>query len=258
MRRTLITILVALAALAGVGGLATASSGGSDASRARLERALPVAFENQYVQLAHLVGHDEVTAASLHATAMCDRGGPDHPDVGPGSDWTCLMGWTDPNVPMPTEGYGKFEVTVHSNDCFTAGAPSKLIGYATVTDKHGHQVTNPAFEFDGCFNPRGDNSPTGVFYPSVLNVSSTVLQVAADGSTSVQMTCGTGAEGCAGTVTAMAGKTTLGTVPFKVREEGTVTVPLPRAVPPGAQQVSISTKTTKGVPAKDTDLPVQR
>jgi hypothetical protein len=217
-----------------------------------------VSFANRYVELAHLLGHKNVTPASLHATAMCDRGGPDHPDVGAGSDWNCLMGWTDPNVPMPPEGYSKFEVTVHSNDCFTAGGSSKLLGYATITDQQGHQVTNPASEFDGCFDPNGDNSPTGVSYPSVLTVSSTVLQVDADGTTSVQMTCGTGAGGCAGTVTATAGRTHLGTEPFTVQEEGTVTVPYPRAVPTGAQQVSITTKTTKGVPAKDTDVPVQR
>ena len=52
MRRILITIIVALAALAGAGGIAIASSDGSDVTRARLERALPVSFANQYVQLA--------------------------------------------------------------------------------------------------------------------------------------------------------------------------------------------------------------
>src|SRR5205085_2453877 len=83
----------------------------------------------------------------------------DVPDVGPGSDWVCLMGWTDPNVPMPPEGYGKFEITVHNNDCYTAGGPSKLVGFQTITDQHGRDVNNPVFEFDGCFDPGADNAP---------------------------------------------------------------------------------------------------
>jgi hypothetical protein len=35
---------------------------------------------------------------------------------------------------MPPEGYGKFEVDVHSNGCYTAGGPSKLVGFQTRTD----------------------------------------------------------------------------------------------------------------------------
>ena len=81
------------------------------------------------------------------------------PDVGAGGDWNCLMSWTDPNVPMPAEGYGKFELNVHSNDCYTAGGPSKLTGFLTMTDTRGREVTNPVFEFDGCFDPNGDNTP---------------------------------------------------------------------------------------------------
>ncbi len=55
---------------------------------------------------------------------------------------------------MPTEGYGKFELNVHSNDCYTAAGPTKLTGFLTITDAHGKEVTNPAFEFDGCFDPQ--------------------------------------------------------------------------------------------------------
>jgi len=48
---------------------------------------------------------------------------------------------------------GKFELKVNSNACWTAGAPSKLVGNATVQDAAGRWVTNPVFEFDGCFDP---------------------------------------------------------------------------------------------------------
>ena len=36
---------------------------------------------------------------------MCDKAGAENKDLGPGGDWNCLMSWTDPEVPMPPEGY---------------------------------------------------------------------------------------------------------------------------------------------------------
>ena len=69
---------------------------------------------------------------------------------------------------MPPEGYGKFELNVHSNDCYTASGPSKLTGFLTITDARGREVTNPVFEFDGCFDPGGDNSRHRVVSPSAL------------------------------------------------------------------------------------------
>jgi hypothetical protein len=138
--------------------------GSSDVTRARLERNLPQTFSNLYVQQAKLLGHKGVTVASLHAQAQCDKGGPKAPDRGPGADWICLMRWNDPNVPLP-DGSGKFELNTHSNDCYTAGGPSKLVGLITITDKHGKDVDNPVFEFDSCFDPNSSNKPTGVNIP---------------------------------------------------------------------------------------------
>ena len=140
---------------------ALASNSKSDVTRARLERSLPQVFANIYVQQAALLGHKGVTVQSMKAKAQCDKGGPNVPDRGPGADWICVMSWHDKNVDetlMP----GKFEINAHSNDCYTAGGPSKLVGLLTITDKNGKDVPNPAFEFDGCFDPHGSNKPTGV------------------------------------------------------------------------------------------------
>jgi hypothetical protein len=248
MRRFIISLLAAIAVVVTVGGAVVAgSAGGSSITRARLERTVPVVFSNVYAQQARLLGHAGVTPASLHATAMCDKGGAVEPDVGTGSNWNCLVSWTDPDNPMPPEGYGKVELNVHSNGCYTASAPSKLVGFATLTDTRGDEVTNPVAEFDGCFDPSSDNTPTGVEFPSLLSVTTTALRPDSRGRVSIQATCGTGAGGCHGEVTATAGTTSLGTVPLDVDEEQTATLAVPTAVPRGAPEVTFTITLTEGV-----------
>jgi hypothetical protein len=148
--------LVAIAASA-----ALAGCGGSAVTRPRLERSLPVVFSRLYVQQSKLLGHKGITVQNLHAKAQCDKGGPKVADVGPGTDWICQMTWKDPNIPADSLP-GKFEMNVHSNNCYTAGGPSKLVGTFTITDTHGNDVDNPVFEFDACFDPKSTNTPTGV------------------------------------------------------------------------------------------------
>lgn len=259
MRRIILTIVIAVLAIAGIGAVAAATNHGTSVTAARLERSLPVTFANQYVQQAHLLGHTGVTASSLHAKAMCERGGPNVPDSGPGSDWICLVGWTDPNVPMPPEGYGKFELTVHSNDCYTAGGPSKLVGFQTITDKAGTQVNNPVYEFDGCFDPSGDNTRSGTTYPAVLSVTSTVLPVDASNRTGVQLTCGAGAHGCSGTMTVTDGSSTLAVLPYRLQEQSTTTLPIPTDVPAAAKSLTFAFTPEVGIaPHGTSDVDVQR
>lgn len=259
MRRIIITLVLALIAIGAAAAVSSAIGGGTSVTRARLERSLPTTFANQYVREAALLGHTGITAASLNARAMCEKGGPSMPDVGPGSDWICLVGWTDPNVPMPAEGYGKFELTVHSNNCYTAAGPSKLVGFQTISDTRGRTVLNPASEFDGCFDPNGDNTPTGVSFPSVLQVTSTVLSIGPDGTTGVQVSCGAGDGGCAGDLTISDGTTTLGQVHYDMTEQATPTLAVPVSVPSAAQELTFTFTPTKGVaPSKPTTIPVQR
>lgn len=259
MRRIIITLVLALVAIGAAAAVSSAVGGGSSVTKARLERSIPTTFANQYVQQAAILGHTGITPASLQAKAMCEKGGPDVPDVGPGSDWICLVGWTDPNLPMPPEGYGKFELTVHSNDCYTAGGPSKLVGFQTLTDRRGTTVNNPVYEFDGCFDPNGDNTPTGVSFPSVLQITSTVLPVDASGKTGVQISCGAGDGGCAGDMTVLDGTNTLATVHYDVKEQATPTLTVPVALPANAQELTFAfTSTTGVVPPKPTTVPIQR
>jgi hypothetical protein len=258
MRRFIISVVAALAVVVAVGGAVLAGTGGgSSVTQPRLERSLPVTFANLYADQARMLGHKGVTPASLHATAMCDKGGAVEDNVGPGSNWNCLMSWTDPNVPMPPEGYGKFEIDVHSNGCYTAGGPSKLVGFQTLTDTRGREVTNPVYEFDGCFDPNGDNTPTGTEFPSVLTVTTTALLPDSDHHVSLQLSCGTGSSGCQGTVAAAAGPTPLGSVPFDIPEEQTARLAFPQPVPQGAGSVTFTITATTGVgPSNPVTLPM--
>jgi hypothetical protein len=260
MRRIIVIVLVTIVTILGLG-TAVVAGGGSDSStvtRARLERSLPLVFSNLYVDQARLLGRPDLTPQSLNAQAMCDKHGPDVADVGPGGDWICLMSWSDPKNPMPPEGYGKFELNVHSNDCYTAAGPTKLTGFLTLTDAHGREVTNPVFEFDGCFDPNGDDTATGVVFPSVLNVTSTTLSPDADGQSGLQVTCGTGSDGCSGSVTATADEEPIGTMQIHMKEESTATLALPKPVPAGADDVTFDVELTTGVgPTSPVTLPVQ-
>lgn len=244
--RTVTALLAVLLVVGALTGVAVLRGGDSDVTRPRLERALAATFANTYVQQARMLGRDKITAASLHPQVMCDKHGPTVADVGPGGDWNCLMSWQDPDVVMPPEGYGKFELIVHSNSCFTASGPSKLTGFLTLTDVRGRQVTNPLFEFDGCFDPGGSNKPTGVVFPSALNVSSSTLTPDAQGHLAVQLTCGTGSAGCAGSLSATANGVDLGTASFTMVEESSQNVPLPGVLPADATQVILTLKRTIG------------
>lgn len=241
-RRTLGSVAVMLVAFAAI--VAYASGGHSDVTKARLERSLPASFANIYVQQAKLLGHNGITARTLHAKASCDKGGPNVADHGPGADWICLMAWSDPNVPLP-DGSAKFEINAHSNDCYTAGGPSKYVGQLTITDTRGHDVPNPAFEFDSCFDPKSTNAPTGVKFAKPASASSTPSQQAAasaaltlpsgtmtadrSGAITPTLNCSVGKDGCAGTLTASAaGKTVTTTYALTTDDHEPITLPLPK------------------------------
>lgn len=86
---------------------------------------------------------------------------------------------------------------------------------------------SPVFEFDACFDPKGDTTATGTVFESVLNVASTSLPRRPDGTVDVQLVCGTGAHGCGGTIAASAGSTDPGRFSYDLREEQAATIRVP-------------------------------
>lgn len=203
-------IVGAVVVVVGAGVLVSTSK--SSITRARLERDLPQTFANRYLAQAKLLGHKGVTVRSVRPRAQCYKGVPNVSDQGSGAGvWLCYMSWHDPNVDetlMP----GKFELNVHSNSCYSVTGPSKLLGLLTITDTAGKDVINPVAEFDGCFDPHGNNKPTGntdlvptvaaPTGPAALSIASTSLQPDARGTIRTALTCSPGQEGCGGTIAA--------------------------------------------------------
>lgn len=136
--------------VAAVAATTLASTGSPDVTRVRVENSLTPAFSNLYVQQQQLLGHPGVSPASMRTGSSCDRGGASVADVGAGSDWICMVTWTNDTAKTQT---GKFELQVHASSCYTANGPASLVGSFTIADTAGREVPNPVNAFDGCFDP---------------------------------------------------------------------------------------------------------
>ncbi|SDS98956.1 hypothetical protein SAMN04488543_2822 [Friedmanniella luteola] len=147
---TLFRAAIALVAALAVA-LALVMLGKPEITKTRVENSLNPAFSNLYIQQQQILGHPGISPASMKTTSTCDRGGANVPDVGAGPDWLCLVNFVDSTGTLQEEA--KFELQVHANSCYTAGAPAKLLGSFTITDTNGREVPNPVNAFDVCFDP---------------------------------------------------------------------------------------------------------
>jgi ABC-2 type transport system permease protein len=69
---------------------------------------------------------------------------------GPGDDWSCAITIATPRAgQLETVGY---DVSVESDGCYKAGAPTSFVGAQLMTDAQGHSVVNPLFTIYGCFD----------------------------------------------------------------------------------------------------------
>jgi hypothetical protein len=251
-RRFLIPALVTLALLFAAGFVSAA--GATHVTAPRLERSLPTVFANLYAQQELLQGKPVIPADQLHAQAQCMRIGANGASDGPGGDWACLVSWQDPTLPMPPEGWGRFELNVRSNGCYSATGPSKLVGLLTIADAQGKDVTNPLNEFDACFDPQADNTPTGVSFPALISVTSTSLTSTEKG-VSPTVVCTLGSGRCVGTVTATIGAKTLGEASYDLNAGISGPLALPRTS--STKPVTLTFHPTEGkAPSAPIVLPV--
>lgn len=140
-----LTLIAGGAAIAGL-----IAAGQPEVTKTRLTTSLTQVYTNLYLQQAAILGHTNVTRATLDPSTVCDRGGPKVKDIGRGADWIRHIMFTD------TDGKrqdGKFELNAKSNGCYVATGPSRINGPVIITNTHGQDALNPVFEFDACYDP---------------------------------------------------------------------------------------------------------
>jgi hypothetical protein len=131
--------------------LGTSGCGSSGVTKDRLNHAVAPTFANLYVLQQSLRGR-KVGAASLNSKADCARGDAQAADSGAGNDWMCTVTWfnTGPDIAVTAS----YQVHVQTNGCYTADGdgPADLNGQQMLTAADGATVTNPLWQFDGCFD----------------------------------------------------------------------------------------------------------
>ena len=256
-KRILIPAAVVVVAIIAV--IVLIGSSSSDVTKARLERNLPVAFSKCLCAAGQAARTRRHHAPRLCTPRLVRQGRPQRarPRARSGLDLPDVVGLTRTcRCPMApgSSAQRPLQRLLHR------GWPVQVRRTADYQRTlEGKDVDNPVFEFDSCFDPHTSNRPTGVVYPSLLAIASTTITPDGNGTAGLQVTCGSGDQGCAGTITVAAGDTKLGTIPFDLEEESTATLPLPAAAPPSARELTFTVHTTTGAgPTSPSTLPVCR
>jgi hypothetical protein len=135
--------------LAGVIAAAFLLSGcsASPVTSVRLNNAVGPAFARLYAVDQRQLGKS--AGPKPDGAATCTRNNKDHPSSGSGDDWVCVLNFpfADGHIQPIT-----YDVSVQADGCYTADGPSQIVGQQQQVGSSGETVTNPLFEFDGCFD----------------------------------------------------------------------------------------------------------
>ncbi len=139
------TALIVVLAIAG-------SWGPPSVTAARLTHSIAPTFSNLTLLQQRLVGRTGETTDNLKILAHCARRS--NSGRGPGDDWFCTL---DALIAQPgaVPFWGTpvtYDISVKSNGCYTAEAPSTSVGNVLMRDAHGHHVVNPLATIYGCFD----------------------------------------------------------------------------------------------------------
>jgi hypothetical protein len=145
-----------------IGLLAAASSLGPVAiTRPRLEASITSAFNRLTRLQQRELGRRVSDGAELNDRTLCRRRSGSN--QGPGDDWNCAITIATPRAgELETVGY---DVSVESDGCYKADAPTSFVGQQMMSDASGRSVVNPLFTIYGCFDilaaaPRCAETPT--------------------------------------------------------------------------------------------------
>jgi len=147
---------VGLAAVLAVVLLGVGSYRSSPVTSASLERSVASTFGHLADVKAALVGHPVAVRGhvlpagdAMKLAATCRRGGQIGVSHGPGNDWVCLMTSGPPGPKQLVFGY---DIDAKANGCYTAEAPSTIMGRVKIHDARGRPVANPLLAFDACLD----------------------------------------------------------------------------------------------------------
>ncbi len=141
MRRT-------LGALVAIGALTLAGCGdGLDAPK--LATAFGANFARTLIRQEVDLGQPVQSLTAVRAQASCIRGG--GVTSGAGDDWLCTVLWVAGDS---SHRVAVYDLNVRTDGCFEADGPQLVIGGPTLTDADDKIVSNPLYEFDGCFAVR--------------------------------------------------------------------------------------------------------
>ncbi|MGP0028026.1 MAG: hypothetical protein ACLPKE_32410 [Streptosporangiaceae bacterium] len=149
-RTTAVALAAGLAVLVSVTAAGCSSSTGLTGPR--LQSSLGPTFANLYVLQQTEQGDPKPSAASLKASASCQKGGTlDVPQDGSGV-WLCEITYlvAGPGYPV----IAKYNVDVQTDGCYAADGdgPASVNGSPTITGPHYQQLVNPLSLIDGCFD----------------------------------------------------------------------------------------------------------
>jgi hypothetical protein len=115
-----------------------------DTTRERVQHDISATFSNQYLQSEQIQGRPK---RPVRITANeCHSGLNKTSDQGPGS-WHCQLSYTTADGKRHSDG---FVVLIDALGCYQAFSDEHRD--ATVRDRHGATVPDPAVGFDGCYD----------------------------------------------------------------------------------------------------------
>lgn len=150
-RRALVWAVAPVAAVIVLGVLVLVAAtpvSGSGIDRAKLERSLATSFAHLYRYQTDQLHRPAVTESQLRTSADCDKGGTRVDDVGPGTDWRCVVSWHLPG--STTTGHAIYQLNVTPDGRYAADGdgPKEVNGYFVVHTPSG-DAPNPLWQFDG-------------------------------------------------------------------------------------------------------------
>ena len=120
----------------------------SGINKAKLEQSLATSYAHLYRVQATELHAPPVTEAQLQTTAECDKGGSLVRDVGPGTDWRCVVTWHLPGTNAVGSATYQLDVTADGRYVADGDGPTEVNGFFTVATPHG-DAPNPLWQFDG-------------------------------------------------------------------------------------------------------------